>query len=193
MIVIFGDHLGRHLGKYATELDDFYIFILYDHHFIWIDTLFVSVYERRAEIHDCNFWRPSWPPSWKICNRSWWFLHIYTLRPSLYMNQHFICLYIQKESWDTLDCNFRRPSWPPSWKICNWCFWFLHIHTLPPSLYMNRHFIRLCIWKDSRDTFDSEFQRPCWPPSWKNFFFHIFPNSWPYMWYTWKIWLKYSQ
>jgi len=34
MIVIFGGHLGRHLEKYVTDLDDFYIFILYDLHFI---------------------------------------------------------------------------------------------------------------------------------------------------------------
>ena len=33
-IVIFGGHLGRHLGKYATDLGDFYIFVLYDLHFI---------------------------------------------------------------------------------------------------------------------------------------------------------------
>ena len=51
MIVIFGGHLGRHLRKYATDIDDFYIFILYNLHFIWIDTLFVSVFKRRAEIH----------------------------------------------------------------------------------------------------------------------------------------------
>ena len=89
------------------------------------------------------------------------------------MNRHFICLYIRKESWDTLDCNFRQPSWPPSWKICNLGYWFLHIHTLRPSLYMNRHFICLCIWKESWDTLDSEFRRPCWPPSW-NFFFTYF-------------------
>ena len=119
-IVTFGGHLGRHLEKYATDVIDLYIFILYDLHYIWIKTLFVSVYERKAYIHDCNFWWPSWPPSWKICNRSWWFLHILTLRPSLYMNRHIICFCIQKESWDTLDCNFWRPSWPPSWKICNW-------------------------------------------------------------------------
>ena len=50
-IVTFGGHLSRHLGKYASDLDDFYIFILYDLHFIWIDTLFVSVFKRRAEIH----------------------------------------------------------------------------------------------------------------------------------------------
>ena len=141
---------------------------------------------------DSNFRRPSWPPSWKICNWCYWFLHIHTLRPSLYMNRHFICLCVWKESWDTLDSNFRRPSWPPSWKICNWCYWFLHIHTLRPSLYMNRHFICLCIWKDSWDTFDSEFRRPCWPPSWKKKF-HIFSDSWPYMWCTCEIWLKYSQ
>ena len=50
-IVIFGGHLGRHLRKYATDVIDFYIFRLYDLHFIWIDTLFVSLFERRAEIH----------------------------------------------------------------------------------------------------------------------------------------------
>ena len=96
------------------------------------------------------------------------------------MNRHFICLCIQKESWDTLDCNFRRPSWPPSWKICNWCYWFLHNHTLRPSLYMNRHFICLGIRKESWDTFDSEFRRPCWPPSWKKKFsqFHIPDHIW---------------
>ena len=27
---------------------------------------------------------------------------------------------------------------------------------------------------ESCDTFDSEFRRPCWPPSWKNFFFTYF-------------------
>ena len=50
-IVIFVDHLGHHLGNNATDVFDFYIFILYDLHFIWIDTLFVSVFEMRAEIH----------------------------------------------------------------------------------------------------------------------------------------------
>ena len=51
MIVIFSSHLGRHLKKYVTDLDDFYIFILYDLHSVRIDTLFVSVLKRRAEIH----------------------------------------------------------------------------------------------------------------------------------------------
>ena len=50
-ILIFGGHLGRHLRKYATDVIDFYIFTLYDLHFIWIDTLFVFVSERTAEIH----------------------------------------------------------------------------------------------------------------------------------------------
>ena len=34
MIVNFGGHLDRHLGKYATDLNDFYISVLYDLHFI---------------------------------------------------------------------------------------------------------------------------------------------------------------
>ena len=34
MIVIFGGHLGRHLKKYATDLDDVYIFVLYNLYFI---------------------------------------------------------------------------------------------------------------------------------------------------------------
>ena len=33
-ILHFGGHLGRHLGKYATAVIDFYIFILYVLHFI---------------------------------------------------------------------------------------------------------------------------------------------------------------
>ena len=141
-------------------------------------TLNLSVYINRHCIRLCtwtqswdtsdsNFRRPFWPPSWKICNWCYWFLHILILRPSLYMNRHFICFCIQKESWDTLNCNFRRPSWPPSWKICNWCYWFLHIHILRPSLFMNRHFICLCIHKESWDTLDCNFRRPSWPPSWK--------------------------
>ena len=47
----FGGHLGRHLEKYTTVVIDFYIFLLYDLCFIWIDTLFDFVSERRAEIH----------------------------------------------------------------------------------------------------------------------------------------------
>ena len=92
---------------------------------------------------DSNCRRPFWLPSWKICNWYYWFLHIHILRPWFYINRHFICLCIQKESWDTLDCNFRRQFWPPSWKICNWCYWVLHIHTLRPSLHINRHFIEI--------------------------------------------------
>ena len=33
-IVIFGGYLSRHLRKYATDVIDSYIFILYDLHFI---------------------------------------------------------------------------------------------------------------------------------------------------------------
>ena len=73
------------------------------------------------------------------------------------MDGHFNCLCIWKESWDTLDSNFWRPSWPPSWKICNYCYWFLHIWTLRPLFHMNRHFICLCIWTQSWDTLDSDF------------------------------------
>ena len=48
---IFGGHLSRHLRKYAVFVIYFCIFLLYNLYFIWIDTLFVFVSERRAEIH----------------------------------------------------------------------------------------------------------------------------------------------
>ena len=38
--------------------------------------------------------------------------------------------------------DFRWPSWPPSWKICNCCYCFLLIWFLRPSFHINRHFIR---------------------------------------------------
>ena len=106
---------------------------------------------------DSNFQRPSWPPSWIICHCCYCFLRIWTLRPLFYMNRHFICLFIWKQSWDTLDSNFRRPSWPPSWKICNCCYCFLHIWTLRHLFHMNRHFICLYISNESWDTLDSDF------------------------------------
>ena len=46
--------MERHLGKYAAVAIDSYLFILYDLHFIRmdsLDTLSVCVSERRAEIH----------------------------------------------------------------------------------------------------------------------------------------------
>ena len=42
---IFGGHLHRHLGKYATVNIAFWIFELYVLHFIWIDISFVFVSE----------------------------------------------------------------------------------------------------------------------------------------------------
>ena len=89
-------------------------------------------------------------------NRRWPLQLLYYL--TTVMNRHFMCLCIWKVSWYTLDCNFWRLSWPPFWKICNWCYLFLHINTLMTSLHMNRHSICLCIWKQSWDTFDSEFR-----------------------------------
>ena len=136
---------------------------------------------------ESNFWRPSWPPSWKICNCRNRFTHIHTLRPSLHMNRHFTCPCISQESWDTSESNFWRPSWPPSWKICNCRYWFTHIHTLRPSLYKNQHFICLCIWKESWDTFVSEFWRPCWPPFWKKNFFQIFKFLTIFVIYLWNL------
>ena len=160
------------------------------------------------------------------------------------MNRHLICVCIQKESWDTLDCNYRRPSWLPSWKICNKCYWFLHIYTLRPSYRMNRRFICLCIQKRAEIhmivifgghlglaailenmqlmllIFTYLYSATSTLYEWTlylslylkgelryirfgisvamlaailDFFFHIFPNSWPYMWYSCNIWLKYSQ
>ena len=92
----FGGHLGRHLGKYATVID-FYIFELHVLHFIWIDTSFVFVSESRAEIHSIqNFGGHLGCHLGKYCNCCYWFLHIWTLRPSLHMNRHFICVCIWK-------------------------------------------------------------------------------------------------
>ena len=51
------------------------------------------------------------------------------------MNRYFIRFYIWKRSWDTLDSDFRRPSWPPSWKICNRCFCFCTIILLRFQTY----------------------------------------------------------
>jgi len=73
------------------------------------------------------------------------------------MNRYFICLYILKQSWDTLDSDFRRLFCPLSWKIGNYCYCFLHIWSLCSLFHMNRHFICLYIWKQSWDTLDSDF------------------------------------
>ena len=94
------------------------------------------------------------------------FLHIWFLCSLFHMNRHFIRFYIWKQSWDTLESDFRQPSWPPSWKICNCCYCFLHIWFLRLLFHMNWHFIRRYIWKQSWDTLDPEFRRPSWPPSW---------------------------
>ena len=92
-----------------------------------------------------RFWRPSWPPSFKICNCCYCFLHIWFLRPLFHMNRHFICRYIWKQSWDTLDPEFRRPCWPPSWIFILFIFIFSsHLVTWPfkkleiPLCYNNR-------------------------------------------------------
>ena len=69
-------------------------------------------------------------------------------------------LNVLKESWDTFDSGFRRPSWPPCWKICISCYWVLHIWTVRSSFDMNWYFIWHYILKESWDTFDSEFWRP---------------------------------
>ena len=99
----------------------------------------------RTNTLDSNFWRPRWPPSWEIEKYCYLFLQIWTLRPLFHMNRHFLCLYIWKQSWDTLDSNFRRPSWLPSWKIYNCCYWFLHIWTVRPLFDMNRHLLLLLL------------------------------------------------
>ena len=56
----------------------------------WLSCMFVPESIMRAgrylkaQIH-ADFCWPSWQPSWKLCN-CYWFLHIQTLRHSLYMN-----------------------------------------------------------------------------------------------------------
>ena len=97
--------------------------------------------------------RPSWPPSWKLCNCCYCVFHNWTWNLSVSIDRHCIRLCSTwTQSWDTSDSNFRRPFWLPSWKICNWCYWFLHIHILRPWFHINRHFICLCIQKESWDT-----------------------------------------
>ena len=142
MIVIFGGHLGRHLGKYATDLNDFYIFILYDLHFIWINTLFVSVFKRRAEIHLIVIFGG-------------------------HLGRH-----LGKYATDVIDFYI----------LILYKLHFIWIDTLFVSVFERRAEIHLI------QNFGGHVGRHL-----GKFIFHIFPNSWPYMWYTCKIWLKYSQ
>ena len=81
----------------------------------------------------------------QLLNCLYLFVNIWTSGSLLHMNRHFICICIWNRT-DTLDSNFWRPSWPPSWKIGKYCYLFLQIwyfcplfsyeSTLSLSLYM---------------------------------------------------------
>ena len=84
----------------------------------------------------------------KICNCCYWLLHIWALRLLFHMNRHIIRRCIWKQSWHTLDSNFRRPSWPPSWKICNCCNLFY--------FYISELYVFYLKWIDTSFVFISE-------------------------------------
>ena len=92
--------------------------------FISYESTFIRSYilKQSWDKLDSDFRQSSWPPSWEICNCCYCFLQIGFIRPSFHVNRHFICRYFCKQSWDTLDPEFRRPPWPPSW-----IFYSLHI------------------------------------------------------------------
>ena len=127
-------------------------------HYLW---------KQSCDTLDSYFRWPSWPPSWKICNCCYWFLHIWTLRPLFHMNRHFICLYIWEQSWDTLDSYFSAAILAAILEIMQLLLLIFTYLNSTSFFHMNRHFICLYIWKQSWVRFDSEFRRPCWPPSWK--------------------------
>ena len=98
-IRISGGHLGRHLGNYVIFVIAFFIIELWIFQFILIDTAFVFVPERRAEIHQILiFGGHFWPPSWKICNWCYWF-HTYSYSTTFisYESTLYLSLYSKGE------------------------------------------------------------------------------------------------
>ena len=87
---VFGGYFGRHLGNHAIVVIDFFIFELQVLRLIWTHFMCLCIWKRSWDALNSDFWWPSLPPSWKICNCWYWFLHIQTLRPSLYMTRHYI-------------------------------------------------------------------------------------------------------
>jgi len=93
------------------------------------------------DIHIFVFWRPYWPPSWIVL-----FPHYCQCDSSIpwpwnYYNWDFICHCSLCMSLDIHFFVFRRPYWPPSWKVL-----FPHYSQCDSSIpwpwkYSNRHLI----------------------------------------------------
>ena len=154
---------------YITGLCVFYSIHMTEHF------LFLCIWLQNKDTLDSDIWQLYWPPSWKICNCQYWFLNILTPCPFLHMNRHFIHRGVfrggalghgpplaKKFFFDILKKleNLVRP--PLVWAL-------VASKNLAPlfEILNTPLFIYLCIWKQRWDRLDSNFRRPCWPPSWK--------------------------
>ena len=192
-IHIIGGHLDRHLRKYATVVIDFYIFVLYNLHFIWLDTLFVFVSERRLEIHHFQFFGSHLGRHLRKYATIVIDFNIFILHCVYFIWIDDLFVFVSERRAEIHHFQFfgghlgRHLSKYATVIIDFYIFILYKIHF---------------IWIETSFVFLSESRAEI--HSFQSFGGHVsrhlernnfrkFSNFWPYLWYTCEIWLKYSQ